>query len=67
MNYKHYCNILLNNFLGILNKHRINIKDCGITPDEFVVLSKLLYTGAIDKKRFREIVDKRIEEYKNNF
>lgn len=65
MTHKFICNVLLNNFLGILNKHKININDCGITPDDFVILSKLLYTGAIDKKQFAETVDKRIEEYKN--
>lgn len=65
MSPKKICNILLNNFLGILNKHKVGVKDCGIEPDDFLYLAKLLHTGAIDKKQFSDIIDRRIEEYKN--
>ena len=64
MSPKKICNILLNNFLGILNKHKIGVEDCGIGPDDFLYLAKLLHTGAIDKKQFSDIVDKRISEHK---
>jgi Asp-tRNA(Asn)/Glu-tRNA(Gln) amidotransferase B subunit len=55
-----------NNFLGALNKNKVKINDCGISPDDFAVLSKLLYTGVIDKKQFMEIIDKRINQCKQS-
>ena len=66
MSPKKICNILLNNFLGILNKHKVGVADCGIEPEDFLCLAKLLHTGALDKKQFSEIVDRRIAEHKQN-
>lgn len=63
---KKICNILLNNFMGILNKHKVNVTNCGIEPEDFRHLAQLLHTGAIDKKQFAAIVENRIEEFKNN-
>lgn len=64
MNPKKLCNILLNNFLGILNKHKVTVSDCGIPSEDFYTLAQLLYTGAIDRKMFTDIIEKRIESYK---
>jgi Asp-tRNA(Asn)/Glu-tRNA(Gln) amidotransferase B subunit len=64
MNPKKLCNILLNDFLGILNKHKVGVADCGITPEDFEILAKLQYTGAIDKTQFKTMVENRVINYK---
>jgi len=64
MNAKRLANFLLNDFKGIVNKHKASIADCGISPDDFRQISQLLYVGAIDKKQYKEMVEKRIIEHK---
>ena len=64
MNAKKYANLLLNDFQGILNKHKVKINACGIEPEDFRVLTQLMYCQIIDKKQFRDIVERRILEYK---
>ncbi len=64
MNAKKMTNILLNNFLGIINKHKVNINECGIEPEDFRYLAQLMYCEVIDKKQFAEIVERRISEVK---
>jgi Asp-tRNA(Asn)/Glu-tRNA(Gln) amidotransferase B subunit len=65
VNPKKLCNILLNDFLGVLNKHKVGVANCGITPEDFEVLAKLQYTGAIDKNQFKQMVENRIIQFKN--
>ena len=65
MSPKILCNVLLNDFLGILNKHKVGVVDCGISPEDFVVLAKLQYTGVLNKNEFKLLVEKRVLQYKN--
>jgi len=65
MNPKKISNYLLNDFKGILNKQKVKISDCGIDAEDFRVLSQLLFCEVIDKKKFREMIENKIVEYKN--
>jgi Asp-tRNA(Asn)/Glu-tRNA(Gln) amidotransferase B subunit len=64
MNTKKLTNILLNNFLGVINKHKVKINECGVDPEDFRYLAQLMHCGVIDKKQFAEIIEQRIEEVK---
>lgn len=64
MDAKKIANVLLNDFKGIINKHKVPISDCGITPEEFTSLVKLLYCGVYDKKALVALMDKRVADYK---
>jgi len=61
---KKIANLLLNDFKGLLKKHKVEINTCGISPEEFVMLAKLLHIGVIDKKQFREIAENQIVNHK---
>ena len=64
MNAKKLTNILLNDFQGILNKHKVTVLNCGIDSEDFRYLAQLMYCEVIDKKQFRDIVERRVIEYK---
>jgi len=59
-NAKKVANILLNDFKGLLNKHKVTPSSCGISPEDFVSLAKLLHCGIIEKSQFRDIVENKI-------
>ena len=66
MEIKKLANVLLNDFKGLLNKNKVDIKDCGIDPEDLMTLVKLHYCGVFDKKQLRELLEKRIVDYKTN-
>lgn len=61
---KKVANVLLNDFMGILKKHKVTVENCGISPEDFGDLIKLYELEIIDKKKVREILENRVIKHK---
>lgn len=65
--YKTLSNWLTNNFKGICRKHKIEVYESGISPEDFGALIYLFCVGIINRKQLEKILEDKIKEnYEGN-
>src|SRR3990167_617927 len=55
-------NFMLNDFTGILHKHKLTFKNCPVPAPLFDVVIQLVYVGKITRIEAKEALDEWVEE-----
>ena len=57
---KALANFIINDMMGICNKHKVKVHDCGIEPHELAMGVTLMWSGMLTKTQLRNIVEQAV-------
>lgn len=56
-------NFLLNDMRGMLNRRKLELTDCGISPEAIGFMARMVHLGLVDKRVMRRLIEQWIDEH----